>query len=240
MNPAALDLVGRTFDLSLAFLGLARAGRFVTIYEKSPRARELFSQCERRFRVFVKSDDLRLIDATLAGSPEAFGELVLKYQDRLYATLVHVLGSMADARDVSQEAFLAAYQKLGSFRRESSFYSWLFRIAYNAAVTSRRKRRSVAAVSFEVDAPSDPVDDSVMNDPSSRLQTEESRAQVRGALAELTSEYRDALIMKEIEGLRYEEIASLLDCPIGTVRSRIHRARQLLRDKLVRLVEGEP
>lgn len=205
-----------------------------------PIFRELCDRPARPNRVIVKSDDLRLIDATLAGNPEAFGELVLKYQDRLYATLVHLLGSMADARDVSQEAFLSAFEKLGSFRRESSFYSWLFRIAYNAAVTSRRKHRLVpAGARLESETPNEPVDHQPDSDPTSRLQTAESRAQVRQALESLEPEFRDPLILKEIEGLRYEEIAKVLACPIGTVRSRIHRARHLLRDRLVRLVEGE-
>jgi len=191
--------------------------------------------------VIVTSDDSRLIESALAGNSEAFGQLVLKHQDRLYSTLVHMLGSVHDARDVGQEAFLLAYQKLGSFRREASFYSWLFRIAYNAAASSRRKKR---AVRQSLDAHKDragvePADSNPSNDPAQHLQTEDSQRQVRDALDGLGPEYRDAIVLKEIEGLRYEEIAELLECPIGTVRSRIHRARQLLREKLARVVERE-
>ena len=191
--------------------------------------------------VNVKSDDVRLIESTLAGNTEAFGELVLKYQDRLFGTLVHMLGSMHDARDVAQEAFLSAYEKLGTFRQESSFYSWLFRIAYNAAASNRRRirpgKRSLDEQKSLIGA--EPSDGSPASDPASRLVSEEHQQQVRLALDALGPEYRDAIILKEIEGLRYEEIADLLDCPIGTVRSRIHRARQLLREKLARMVERE-
>ncbi|WP_437204589.1 sigma-70 family RNA polymerase sigma factor [Planctomicrobium sp. SH664] len=189
----------------------------------------------------MKSDDQRLIESTLAGNRNAFGELVLKYQDRIYGTLVHLLGSQHDARDVSQEAFLLAYEKLGSFRQEASFYSWLFRIAYNAAISNRRRKghKSQSLNSNHSQRPAEPSDPSLTNDPANRMQVEEHQHQVRLALETLGPEYRDAIILKEIEGLRYEEIAEIQDCPIGTVRSRIHRARQLLRERLARVVERE-
>lgn len=203
--------------------------------------RELSAGQVRPKVVIVTSDDLRLIELTLAGNKEAFGELVLKYQDRLFGTLVHMLGSLEDARDAVQEAFLSAYEKLGSFRQESSFYSWLFRIAYNAAISSRRRERGFrqSLDGRKSLTGTEPPDLSPATDPASQLQSEESQQQVRQALDELGPEYRDAIILKEIEGLRYDEISDLLNCPIGTVRSRIHRARQLLRDKLVRAVERE-
>ena len=189
----------------------------------------------------MKSDDQRLIELTLAGNRDAFGELVLKHQDRLYGTLVHMLGSIHDSRDVAQEAFLSAYEKLGTFRQEASFYSWLFRIAYNAAVSNRRRqrgpRRSLDDLRERIG--DEPRDESTGIDPSSHLQSTETQTQVRDALAQLGPEYRDVIVLKEIEGLQYDEIAELLGCPIGTVRSRIHRARQLLREKLARVVERE-
>lgn len=189
----------------------------------------------------MTSDDSRLIEATLTGNRDAFGELVLKYQDRLYGTLVHLLGSADDARDVGQDAFLLAYQKLRSFRQESSFYSWLFRIAYHAAISSRR-RRTRPKYSLDVArerAGVEPEDGRVHSDPEHGLQVEEAQHQVQQALAELSPEFRDVVILKEIEGLPYEEIAVLVECPIGTVRSRIHRARQLLRERLSKVMERE-
>lgn len=188
----------------------------------------------------MKSDDIRLIESTLAGNTEAFGQLVVRYQDRLYGTLVHMLGSADDARDIGQEAFLSAFEKLDTFRKESSFYSWLFRIAYNAAVSSRRRRRTTGSLErLHDESGTEPADLSPAIDPSHRLEAEESQRQIRLAISQLAPDYRDALVLKEIEGLRYDEIASILECPIGTVRSRIHRARQELRDKLIRVVERE-
>ncbi|WP_417850952.1 RNA polymerase sigma factor [Thalassoglobus sp.] len=190
----------------------------------------------------VKSDDIRLIEKTLAGDNEAFGELVLRYQDRLCGTLVHMLGSFHDARDVAQEAFLSAFEKLGTFRKEASFYSWLFRIAYNAAVTNRRKlkRRAGSLDANYEQTGNEPADNDPTLEPSHKLQTEEKIQQVQTALNQLAPDYRDSLILKEMEGMRYDEIAAVLGCPIGTVRSRIHRARLELREILERMTEKEP
>lgn len=189
----------------------------------------------------MQSDDSRLIESTLAGNRDAFGELVLKHQDRLFGTLVHLLGSADDAREVGQEAFLLAYEKLGSFRQEASFYAWLFRIAYHAAISSRRRKRIVrhSLDDYRERVGLEPEDDRFPTDPSANMQSDDAQRQVREALNELGLEYRDAILLKEIEGLPYEEIARLQECPVGTVRSRIHRARQLLREKLARVVERE-
>lgn len=190
----------------------------------------------------MKSDDVRLIDLTLAGNRDAFGELVVRYQDRLFATLVHMLGSAHDARDVTQDAFLSAFEKLHTFRKESSFYSWLFRIAYNAAVTNRRKlkRRSGSIDARLADTGDEPTDPNPASDPTHKLKAEENIHQVREALERLAPEYRDAIILKEFEGMKYDDIAEILDCPVGTVRSRIHRARIELKEILSRVVEAEP
>jgi len=191
--------------------------------------------------MIMQSDDSRLIESTLAGNRDAFGELVLKHQDRLFGTLVHLLGSADDAREVGQEAFLLAYEKLGSFRQEASFYAWLFRIAYHAAISSRRRKRIVrhSLDDYRERVGLEPEDDRFPTDPSANMQSDDAQRQVREALNELGLEYRDAILLKEIEGLPYEEIARLQECPVGTVRSRIHRARQLLREKLARVVERE-
>ena len=190
----------------------------------------------------MKSDDIRLIELTLAGDKKAFGELVVRYQDRLFGTLVHMLGSVHDARDVGQEAFLSAFEKLHTFRKEASFYSWLFRIAYNAAVTNRRKlKRRAGSLDATYERTGDePADSSPATDPSHHLQTEERVRLVRDALDQLAPDYRDALVLKEMEGMKYDEISVLLNCPIGTVRSRIHRARQELKEILERSMEREP
>jgi RNA polymerase sigma-70 factor (ECF subfamily) len=187
------------------------------------------------------TDDQLLIERCRSGHPEAFGDLVSKYQRRLVRTLGTLLGNGHDALDVAQEAFLKAFLNLDSFRGDAAFYSWLFRIAWNGAATLRRKQRVRASVSLDAIremSGSEPDDHSPTSDPTRALQITEDQQLLRQSLNELGEDYRTALILKEIEGLSYEEIASLTDCPIGTVRSRIHRARQELRAKLDRTLRA--
>jgi RNA polymerase sigma-70 factor (ECF subfamily) len=189
----------------------------------------------------VNPDDAQLIADCLAGRTEAFGELVVRHQDRLYRTLVGVLGSSEDARDVAQDSFIHAFRKLRSFRGESAFYSWLFRIAMNAAASSRRKER-VRSVSIDVlreRTGREPIDEHPAGSPSHALERDERRNLVRRALAGVSAEFREALVLKEIEELRYDQIAEALDVPIGTVRSRIHRGRAELREQLRILLSGD-
>ncbi len=186
-------------------------------------------------------DDQLLIERCRSGHPEAFGDLVTKYQRRLVRTLSSLLGNGHDALDVAQDAFLKAYLNLDSFRGDAAFYSWLFRIAWNGAATLRRKQRVRASASLDAireQSGIEPDDISPTSDPTRALQTSEDQQLLRQALNELGEDYRTALILKEIEGLSYEEIATLTDCPIGTVRSRIHRARQELRAKLDRTLKA--
>jgi RNA polymerase sigma-70 factor (ECF subfamily) len=178
----------------------------------------------------VNDDDQR-ISATLAGNTAAFGELVLNYQDRLYNTLVHVIGNAEDARDIVQEAFVQAFIKLETFQHASAFYTWLYRIAFNVAISFRRRRRPV--VSIDCGYPSSgvgPVDR--QNNPTQHLEQEERCRQVRRALTQLSEEHRSILVLREIDGCCYETIADILDLPIGTVRSRLHRARLQMREQL--------
>jgi RNA polymerase sigma-70 factor, ECF subfamily len=189
----------------------------------------------------VSANDTSLITRCRAGDMDAFGDLVLRYQDRLYATLAHLLGSLDDARDVTQDAFVLAFEKLATFRGDSAFYSWLFRIAYNAAMTRKRKerRRPASIDGARQQRGIEPRDERADADPSAALHSEERQHLVHEALAELGEDYRTAIILKEIEGLRYDEIALIVGCPIGTVRSRIHRARHELRDRLSRTIQSE-
>ena len=177
------------------------------------------------------SDDAQLIHDTLAGQSAAFGELVRKYQDRLYHTLVHVVGSPEDALDIVQEAFVQAFLKLETFKRESAFYTWLYRIAFNMAASHRRRRKPTVSVEQARESSgSEPIDPEL--GPEDSVQLDERREQVRKAIAGLNEEHRAVLVLREIDGCRYEEIAEILDVPIGTVRSRLHRARLQLREEL--------
>jgi RNA polymerase sigma-70 factor (ECF subfamily) len=187
----------------------------------------------------IKADE-ELIAESLAGQTESFGQLVLRHQDRLCNSLAAMLGSVEDARDVSQEAFINAFEKLATFRGSCAFYSWLFRIALNSSINQFRKQR--ATVSIEAareNAGVEPTDSHPEAHPAFALERSERQSLVQAALAELPAEYRTVLVLKEMEDLKYEEIAAILECPIGTVRSRIHRARGELRTKLRVLLQGE-
>jgi RNA polymerase sigma-70 factor (ECF subfamily) len=181
----------------------------------------------------VSKPDQELIAECLSGQTHAFGDLVARYQNRLFNTLVNVLGSVDDAHDVAQEAFVNAFQKLHTFRGHSAFYSWLFRIALNSAVSQKRKQRAVVSIDAARDqSGEEPIDRHPATRPEHGLESSERQMAVRAALAELAEEFRTALILKEMEDLSYEEISEIVGCPIGTVRSRIHRARAELRVKL--------
>jgi RNA polymerase sigma-70 factor, ECF subfamily len=182
-----------------------------------------------------------LIENCLAGRQDAFGQLVERYQNRLFHSLVHLLGSAEDAQDAAQNAFVQAFEKLSTFRGQSQFYSWLFRIAFNLAVSEKRKTKRVG---ISLDARRDangiePSDVNPSNEPSYAMDVADRQRIVQQALAELPTEFRSALVLKEIDGMNYEEIAEVLDIPLGTVRSRIHRARLELRERLSSLLRSE-
>jgi RNA polymerase sigma-70 factor (ECF subfamily) len=180
--------------------------------------------------------DQDLIELTRSGESSAFDLLVRRYQDRLVHSLEHVLSSREDALDIAQQAFLLAWKKLASYRGESSFYSWLYRIAVNAAA-SHFRRPVVSAGSLDqlhdvrgIELP----DRRVATGPGQSLEQEEEIQRVRQALQQVSEEFRQPLILREIEGFSYDQISEILGIPSGTVRSRIFRARQELMERLDR------
>jgi len=193
----------------------------------------------------IVNDDAQLISQALAGQTAAFGQLVQKYQDRLYNTVVHVAGNAEDAKDVVQEAFVQAFLKLESFQGASAFYTWLYRIAFNVAGTHRRRRgamRSAEQIASNEGHLRSSVEGSPRNPadgPSERLEREERCQQVRHAISQLAEEHRVVLVLREMDGCCYETIAEILDLPVGTVRSRLHRARIQLREQLKEVLAVE-
>jgi RNA polymerase sigma-70 factor (ECF subfamily) len=163
--------------------------------------------------------------------------LVRRYQERLLAAMTGVCGAVQEAEDVVQEAFLQAYCKLDGFRRESRFYTWLYRIAFNLSVNRRRRRRplwnSERATGTEGGDVVDPAPG-----PEEALERTERAEQLRAGIARLPTEFREVLVLRELEGFCYETISEVLGLPIGTVRSRLHRARQQLRDELQAWFDG--
>ena len=188
-------------------------------------------------------DDQSLVRACRAGEMEAFGTLVERYQDRLYPTLLRLTGCAEDAHDLLQDTFLRAFEKLSQFHGESSFYTWVYRIAVNLTLSSRRRRKGRASVLRAGSIESqrlEPADDLESSDPSRSLEQSERDALVQSALLMLQADHRAVVVMKDLDGWRYEDIAEALRIPVGTVRSRLHRARNELRERLRGVIEEIP
>jgi RNA polymerase sigma-70 factor (ECF subfamily) len=176
--------------------------------------------------------DAELIAETLQGRSESFGELVRKYQDRLYNSVLHTMGNVEEARDVAQEAMVQAFLNLANFRSSSAFYTWLYRIAFNMAISRLRRRRVLASLDYGRESTGmEPIDWGPA--PCERLEREERCQCVRQAITTLAEEQRAVLVLREMEGLQYDAIAEILNLPVGTVRSRLHRARMQLRETLI-------
>lgn len=176
-------------------------------------------------------EDQELIRRTLDGQGETFGQLISKYQDRLYNGMVQILRNETDAEDVVQDAFVLAFTKLETFKGNSAFFTWLYRIAYNVAITRLRRRKSnvslegrdeTGKLDFPAGGPA----------PEDRINQQEQALQLNKALERLSQEHRAILILREMEELDYDAISEVLDLPIGTVRSRLHRARGHLKEHL--------
>ncbi len=185
-------------------------------------------------------DEKFLVDACRAGESEAFGLLVRRYQDRLYPTILRLTGCADDALDLLQDAFLRAFEKLDRFHGDSSFYTWVYRIAVNLALSNRRRRRLAHRVEAPNGFDSESSDDPSKSDPTLPVERAERDRLIQNALSRLQPEQRAVVVLKDLDGLRYEEIADILGIPIGTVRSRLHRARSELREQLRWVLDEEP
>ena len=183
-------------------------------------------------------DERLLVERCQQGDPDAFRRLVEPYSERLFTALCGMMGSREDAEDLLQEALLAAYRSLGSFRREASFYTWLYRVVVNRALNELKRRgrhggkvsldrwmeqRSVSpGALFDLERPN-PEED------AARVQIRDA---VHAALERLPPKYRAAIVLKDLEGFSQEEISNILSCSVGTVKSRLSRARDRLKEIL--------
>lgn len=189
--------------------------------------------------------DQQLVERAQRGDKQAFGLLVSKYQRKLARLLSRLIRDPAEVEDVAQEAFIKAYRALPSFRGESAFYTWLYRIGINTAKNYlvSQGRRAPTTTDFDSEE-AETFDDGDqlrdINTPERMLQSKQIGETVNSAMDALPEELRTAIVLREIEGLSYEEIASIMECPIGTVRSRIFRAREAIADKLRPLLETAP
>jgi RNA polymerase sigma-70 factor, ECF subfamily len=182
----------------------------------------------------VSADDQRLIAECLQGNTAAFGVLVRCYQERLYNSVYRLVENAEDAQDVVQEAFLNAYQSLDGFKEDSLFFTWLYRIAVNTAISFKRKQRATVRIDTGRNGEHlvEPLDPSEESRPGHALEQAEEGRKIREALGRLSPEHRAVLVMKDMEGQKYETMAEILQVPIGTIRSRLHRARLELRELL--------
>ena len=191
-----------------------------------------------------------LVERAKNGNLEAYDELVKRYQERIYATVYHMTSNHEDANDLAQDAFIKAFQALKSFKGGSSFYTWLYRIAVNTAkkaLVDLKRDPLVSEASLAVQDEGDETSrvENELSDgetPEALLASREIAAAVNAAIEALSEDLRQAITLREIEGLSYEEIAEVMNCPIGTVRSRIFRAREAIAARLRPLLdtrEGE-
>lgn len=181
--------------------------------------------------------DLEMVRAVIDGDTTAYRGLVEKYQGRVYAMVYGMLRNREDARDVTQEAFVKAYRNLQSFRMDSSFYTWLYRIAMNLAIdhTRKRKRQHTSAFDEGIAAREDGGDISDIHHedgPGRALERKQLYKQIMDAMEKLPEDQRQVILLRELEGLSYKEIAQVMDIPEGTVMSRLFYARKKLQKML--------
>lgn len=200
-------------------------------------------EAEEGFEPGDPEREVLLVGRCQAGDRGAFDLLVLAYQDRIYNLAHRLTGDPEEATDLAQETFVKAFQALASFRRDARFSTWIYRIAINACHSRHRKtavRRRHAPVSLDAavrtsdgEVAPDPPD--TREEPSFVISRSETIRMVRAAIESLDLEHRTVVLLRDMEGYSYEEIQEILGCPIGTVRSRLHRARAELGKRLKRL-----
>ncbi len=187
--------------------------------------------------------DQQLVERAQRGDKQAFELLVIKYQRKLARLLSQFIRDAAEVEDVTQETFIKAYRSLSSFRGDSAFYTWLYRIGINAAknfLVAQKRRASTTSNGFDIEDAENFEEASQLREldtPESELMSKQIAQTVHQSLHELPDELRTAITLREIEGLSYEEIANVMSCPTGTVRSRIFRAREAISEKLQSVME---
>ncbi len=178
-------------------------------------------------------EDAVLVRRSLQGDLSAYDELVRRYQGRIYATVYHMTANHEDANDIAQEAFIKAFQALKSFKGGSSFYTWVYRIAVNKTINFLKQRRNKAQMSLDdldFNAEHDPDLVALISERTPRREATltELQEKLNAAMMKLSEPHRLVVALHDVQGLSHEEIAEIMDCNIGTVRSRLFYARQQL------------
>jgi RNA polymerase sigma-70 factor (ECF subfamily) len=187
------------------------------------------------------SAELELVERSKGGDLAAFEELVVMYQKQVYNLGYRMMGSEEDACDMAQEAFLKAFRSIRKFNGKSSFGTWVYRIAVNVCIDELRRRKKVKLYPVVHNDNPETGSGKLITDtgdlPEERIERQETRKQVQRAINRLAEDYRAKIILRDIQGRTYQEIAEILDINIGTVKSRISRARQSLKEELIALGE---
>jgi RNA polymerase sigma-70 factor, ECF subfamily len=190
--------------------------------------------------------DAMLVERTVAGDQKAYELLVIKYQRRIQRLIGRMVRDVDLVEDIAQETFIRAYRALAQFRGDAQFYTWLYRIAVNTAkkaLMELKRDPTVSENSFKSadDDETSPLENELTSSetPEALLASKEIAAMVNAAMEALPEELRQAITLREIEGLSYEEISEVMSCPIGTVRSRIFRAREAISEKVKPLLENK-
>jgi len=189
-----------------------------------------------------KDTDQQLVDRVLGGNQAAFNLLVLRYQHKVAALIARFVKDSHEVEDVTQEAFIKAYRALNLFRGESAFYTWLYRIAVNTAKNHLVSRgRRPPSTDFDLEDAELVEDTTALRDsdtPEGNLEREHLEKLIYRAIDELPEDLRTAFTLREFSGLSYEDITEIMDCPVGTVRSRIFRAREAIDKKIRDLMQS--
>ncbi|CAD78667.1 RNA polymerase sigma factor [Rhodopirellula baltica] len=193
---------------------------------------------ERTAANLAPTDEGALIEAALSGDASAFEGLVIRHQDRLHHAMIHVTGSVHDAEEVTQEAFIRAFVKLDTFQQNSQFFTWLYRVAFNIALSRKRRQK----VRLSLDQQREEIGEEVVcggEAVDANMIRQDDVSLVQLALRQLSDEHRSILVLREMNESSYEEMAEILELSIGTVRSRLNRARKQLRLAIEQLREPE-
>lgn len=188
----------------------------------------------------VELDDQHLVLASKRGDQEAFSLLVLRYQRRIFNLVYRMVQHYEEANEITQEAFLAAWQGLPSFRGEAHFVTWLYRIAYNCALKQLESRKRDRALQAALQAKHELDDNDSQKQAEARLDQREQQAVVQEQLAHLPAKYRIVLILRHLQEMTYEEMAEILAMPVGTIKTHLYRARNLLKERLLALYRESP
>jgi RNA polymerase sigma-70 factor, ECF subfamily len=185
----------------------------------------------------VQVEETELVRRARQGDMSAYDDLVRRYQERIYATIYHMTANHEDANDLAQEAFIKAFQALKSFKGGSSFYTWVYRIAVNKTINFLKQRKNRVQISLndlDINAENDPDLVALVSDKTPRrdINLAELQEKLNEAMLKLSEHHRLVVALHDVQGMSHEEIATIMDCNIGTVRSRLFYARQLLQSYL--------